>query len=136
MASETTARGNLLTNPIHKIVKVNGQDRKIAELRIMSDVWRDGPEGDRIQDADKTHPMQVTVWNERLAEACANTLRSGMRVRVTGQTYPHIYRISDQDRAQGKTDLMEIRMDAEDVTLCLNRVESVTMAARTAPAGA
>lgn len=128
MSTESTLVGNLLANPTLKTITVKGESRTICELRLMSDVWRDDPQqGNPVQDQERSHPAQVTVWNERLAKSCEHLLRSGMRVVVTGQSYPHIYRVSDVDRAQGKTDLFEIRVDASSVALALNRIEQVVM---------
>ncbi|WP_194945220.1 single-stranded DNA-binding protein [Limnohabitans sp. DM1] len=130
MATESILTGNLLADPAVKQIKVRGEDRVICEMRIMSDVWREDHEGNLVQDPDKSQPAQITVWNERLAEGCGNLLRKGMRVVVMGQSYPHIYRVSDADRAQGKSDSFEIRVDATSVSLALNRVEQIVMKAR------
>ena len=130
MATQSTVRGNILVDPELKSVTVRGEQRSICELRIMSDFWIDNAQGEREQDAGRTHPVQVTVWAEALAKQCADVLRKGMRVEVKGASYPHVYRYSDAERAAGKNDIFEIRMAAEDVTLCLNRVSSITMRQR------
>jgi len=136
MATESTATGNLLAKPELKTIKVKGEDRTICEMRIMSDVWLQDADGNPIQDADKSHPVQITVWNERLAKLCAHLLDKGMRVVVTGQSFPHIYRVSDADRSQGKNDFFETRMDASNVCLALNRIQEVVMQPRRSPEGA
>jgi single-strand DNA-binding protein len=130
MATQSTARGNILVDPELKLVNVRGEQRQICEFRIMSDFWVENAAGEREQDATRTHPVQVTVWGESLAKQCFEVLRKGMRVEVKGNTHPHIYRFSDAERAGGKNDIYELRMAAEDVTLCLNRVAAIQMRQR------
>lgn len=127
MATESHIRGNLLANPVLKTVKVKGQEARICEFRMMSDVWHSDEQGQRLQDPERTHPVQVTAWDEALAQSCAHVLRTGMRVHVVGASYPHVYRVSDADRAAGKQDLLEMRCNASQVSLALNRVDSVQM---------
>ena len=126
MATDSQITGNVLVNPILKTVKVKGEDRQIAEFRIMSDVYRDTPEGLK-QDDERSHPIQVTVWNENLARQVVGLLRSGMRVDVKGTTYPRHYVPSETELAEGKKENYGIRCDAERVTLALNRVDAITM---------
>lgn len=127
MATESTIRGNVLANPVTKVVKVKGEDRQIVELRIMSDVYKDNGQGGLEQDESKTHPVQVTIWSENLGKPVAALIRKGMRVVVEGQTYQHLYRVSEDDRKEGKEDFFEIRCDASSLALALNRVESISM---------
>ena len=130
MATHSTVRGNILVDPELKYVTVRGEQRTICEFRVMSDFWVENAAGDREQDPSRTHPVQVTVWGEALAKQCAEVLRKGMRVEAKGQTHPHVYRYSDAERQSGKNDIYELRMAAEDVTLCLNRVQAVQMRQR------
>lgn len=126
MATDSHITGNVLVNPILKTVKVKGEDRQIAEFRIMSDVYRDTPDGPK-QDDERTYPLQVTVWNEALAKQVVGALRAGMRVDVKGTTYPRHYMPSEAEIAEGKKERYDIRCDAERVTVALNRVASITM---------
>jgi single-strand DNA-binding protein len=130
MATQSTVRGNILVDPEFKYVSVRGEQRGICEFRVMSDFWVENAQGEREQDASRTHPVQVTVWSESLAKQCFEVLRKGMRVEVKGGTHPHVYRYSDAERQAGKNDIYELRMAAEDVTLCLNRVASIQMRQR------
>jgi single-strand DNA-binding protein len=126
MSTTSTVKGNLLADPDLRTVTVQGQQKTICELRVMSDVWTG--EGDaRKQDPARTQPVQITVWGEALAKQCAAVLKKGMRILATGQSHIHFYRVSDADRAAGKNDSIEMRMSAEDVSLALNRIESIQM---------
>lgn len=135
MATNGDVRGNLLKEPELKPVNVGGESRQICELRVMSDVWREDANGDLEQDDKRTHPVQITVWNESLAKQCFAVLRKGMRIEARGQLVPHAYHYSDAERATGKQDIFELRMTAESVGLCLNRIESVQMRAPRAQTG-
>jgi single-stranded DNA-binding protein len=132
MAIEAKITGNLLSNPVSKPVKTPRGEVKITEFRMMNDVWKAGKEKDDepTQDEAKTKPVQITVWNERLAEAVAKNLRAGMRVEVHGDVYLSENRASDDDRAAGKRDYADLRCDASTVSLMLNRVEGITMRQR------
>jgi single-stranded DNA-binding protein len=135
MAIEAKITGNLLVNPSSKVVKTGRGEIRIAEFRMMSDVWKQAKEGDvnaePVQDESKTHPVQVTIWNERLAEAVVNTMRAGMRVCVTGDMYQSKNTATDEERSAGKRDYSDLRCDGSNVYLMLNRVDSVTMRQRT-----
>jgi single-stranded DNA-binding protein len=126
-------KGNVLANPVQKTVSVKGQEVKITELRIMSDVWR--KQGDEmVQDESKTSPVQVTIWNERLAEKVAAVVRSGMRVEARGDLWLQRNPATEEERNQGKRDYADLRMDADDLCLALNRVEAITMRQKADPA--
>jgi hypothetical protein len=61
----------------------------------MSDVDScDGAES--TPDESKTRPVQITVWNEALAELYAGAFRTGMRVEASGDLY-----LSEQGRRPG-----------------------------------
>lgn len=129
MATNGETRGNILSAPELKTVTVGGSPRQICELRIMSDEWKEDASGERVQDPVRTFPVQITVWQEALAKQCFAVLRKGMRIQASGSIAPHIYRFSDAERERngGKQDIYEIRLAADQVSLCLNRVESITM---------
>lgn len=131
MAIEAIVTGNLLSNPVRKPVNTSKGEVMITEFRMMSDVWVMGRDGEEPKQNDaKTKPVQVTVWNERLAEAVADKLRSGMRVEVKGDMYLSEHKATDAERAEGKRDYADLRCDAGSVTLMLNRVESINMRAK------
>jgi single-stranded DNA-binding protein len=128
MAIEGRITGNLLSNPIRKTVNTAGGEKHITEFRMMSDVWKNvGDNVDPIQDEDKTKPVQVTVWNERLAEVCALVYRKGMRLQVYGDIYMRENKASEAERAEGKRDFADLRCDAQTVALLPNRVEQIVM---------
>lgn len=131
MSIEAKITGNLLEYPSQRIVTTASGDRRITTLRMMSDVWKPGVDGQEpIQDAAKTRPVAVTIWNERLGDVVMHTLRAGMRIEVHGDVHLHEWHPSEEQRAEGKNDLYELRCDANDVALKLNRIESIQMRAR------
>jgi single-stranded DNA-binding protein len=131
MAIEGIVTGNMLTNPAQKAVNTPRGEVRITEFRMMSDVWKPGKDNEEpVQDESKTEPVQVTIWNERLGDAIAHNLRKGMRVDVTGSIYLSRTSLTDEDRAAGKKEYADMRCDASDVALKLNRVESVAMRQR------
>ena len=128
MAIEAVITGNLLTNPVQKTVKTSRGEIKITEMRIMSDVWIQGRDGaESTPDESKTRPVQITVWNEALAELYAGAFRTGMRVEASGDLYLSEHKATEAERAEGKQDYADLRCDAHRVTLMLNRVEKITM---------
>ena len=136
MAIHAEVSGNLLEQPTQRMVPTSGGQKRITEVRIMSDVWIEFDDGSLEQDKQKSSPVQITVWNERAGEMIMKHLVKGMRVVATGDLYLHSWKPSDQDRASaaaaGKElkDFHGLRLTAERVTLALNRVESVTMRAK------
>lgn len=133
MSIDAVITGNLLENPTQRTVTLTGGERRITALRVMSDVWRSGGEGqDPVQDPTKTRPVALTIWNERLGDAVMATLRAGMRVEAKGDLYLHEWHPNDAQRAEGKNDLYELRCDVNDIGLKLNRIEGVQMRTRQA----
>lgn len=131
MAIDAVITGNLLINPVVKTVNTPSGEKKITEFRMMSDVWKSGRDGQEpVQDEAKTKPVQITIWNERLAAAVAEKLRKGMRVEAKGDMYLSETKASDSERAEGKRDYADLRCDAHTVNLMLNRVETITMRVR------
>ena len=135
MAIRAVITGNILTNPSTKVVNLPKGEVKVTEFRMMSDVWKNGGVDGKelVQDDDKTKPVHVTVWNERLGALVANTLRKGMRVETTGDLYLQETKASDADRGNGKQDYADLRCAADNVSLQLNRVEAVQMRERQLP---
>lgn len=130
MAIKPIVDGNMLGNPTQRMVTVKGEQVRITEFRMMSDVWkREGD--DLVQDEEKTRAVAVTIWNDRLGSQVMKLLSKGMRVEVKGEMYLHTWDISPEERAAGK-DGIELRLTADEVTLKLNRVEGVTMKTRQA----
>lgn len=131
MAIEAKITGNLLESPTQRNVTTSNGERRITALRMMSDVWRQGADGQEpVQDAAKTRPVAVTIWNERLGDVVMHTLRAGMRIEVHGDVHLHEWHPSDEQRAEGKNDLYELRCDASDVAVKHNRIESIQMRTR------
>lgn len=82
----------------------------------MSDVWIQGRDGaESTPDESKTRPVQITVWNEALAELYAGAFRTGMRVEASGDLYLSERKATEAERAEGKQDYADLRCDAHRV---------------------
>ena len=126
MASYVEITGNLLQNPEQRTVKVKGQDRRITEIRVFSDVYkRDAQDDSLIQDDVKSFPYNVTIWNERLAEEVMKLLRKGARVQVQGQLTVQQW----EDEPSGEQ-RFALHVDADDCTLRLNRIDEIKFKAK------
>ena len=127
MSIVATVRGNLTGDPESKTVKVDGESRRIVELRVFSDEYR--RRGDElIQDENKCIGIDVTIWAERLGDQVLAHLKKGARVEVRGSMVPNRYK--DRETHEPR---MGLQLDAESVALLLNRVESIRFAPSRGP---
>ena len=114
--------GNLLQNPEQRTVTVRGQDRRITEIRVWSDVYKKDPQDETklIQDESKSFAYNVTIWNERLAEEVMKHLRKGARVTVQGEQT-----VQQWEDNETKEKRFALHVDADSVDLRLNRIEEI-----------
>lgn len=118
MPNVFSGTGNLGDNPTLKTVSVNGVEKKVAELRVMFDEFK--PDGDGGFESNGGVWLDVSVWDKR-AETAASLLRKGARVRVDGRLTEQ--RWTDKETGKERTAHSII---ADDITLSLSRIESVT----------
>lgn len=116
--------GNVLAAPTLKNITVKGEDRQIAELRIMSATYRRRQDGTLEQVDDKTYPVQVTVWHEDTANRVFDHIKVGASIVVNGDVYVSPW-IDEDGAAQAG-----VRMDAQSVSLNLQRVDKIIYRAR------
>lgn len=128
MAMRSEMGGNVLTNPVLKTVKVKGEDRQICELRVMCADYKSDGNGGYVQDDTRTFPVQVTIWHEGTAKRVYEVVRVGASVTVVGTTYARPWVNEQSNQAEAG-----MCMDAERVTLGLQRVESVQYRAKVQP---
>lgn len=119
MPNTFVGKGNLGTAPVLKTVRVGGVDRKVAEVRVFFDEYYfDDTKQEYVQEGGFW--MQVSQWDERGEEA-ARLLRQGYRVKVEGRLREFMYTVEGTDiKVPG------FQIIADDITLCLNRIESIT----------
>jgi single-stranded DNA-binding protein len=122
MSIYAEVRGNLTANPVGKTIKVGDEPRNIVEFRVFSDEYKRVGD-DLVQDDSKCIGIDVTVWNERLGKQVLKLLKKGARVEVKGDFFPNRY--EDRENNEKRTNF---QMNAESVTLALNRVENVEFA--------
>ncbi len=124
MGIETTTIGNLLTTPERKVVKTGKGEQPITELRLMADVYKRDANDNLVQDREKSEPVNVTIWNERLGEEVFRHFKKGCRVLVLGEQ--DVQRWTDKD-GQGQ---FQLHVTASMVALVPYRIASIEFAAR------
>jgi single-strand DNA-binding protein len=111
--------GNLGADPELKDVEVEGEPRRVTELRIRFD--RPVPTDDGFEDRGGFW-LDVSLWDKRGGERAAAVLRKGARVFVRGTLVQEQWK----DRETGG-DRSKFKLQAEYVALDLARVESVEL---------
>ncbi|MEW5788344.1 MAG: single-stranded DNA-binding protein [Pseudomonadota bacterium] len=117
MPNNYQGTGNLGESPALKTVQVNGEDCKVAELRVFFDNYRADSQGGLEQTGG--HWLDVSLWDYK-AEQAARLLRKGARVHVMGR----LELDSWTDRETGEP-REKLRVVADDVLLSLTRVKGV-----------
>jgi single-strand DNA-binding protein len=115
--------GNILAAPTMKTVTVRSEDRRIAELRVMSAFYRRTDDGLEQVD-DKTFPVDVTIWSEKLADMVLKHIKTGASVVIEGDLFVAPWIGNNNEPQSG------VRIDAESLSLNLNRVDEVVYRAR------
>ena len=116
--------GNVLSSPTMKQVNTPSGPKRIVELRVMSAAYRRLDDGSVEQNDEKTFPVDVTVWLERLAERVMQHVKTGASVVVRGDLTVNPWTTRDQEPHAG------VHIDADAVALNLVRVEQVIYRAR------
>ena len=113
-------KGNLAGSP--KLERINGRNGEfvVANMRVMFGRYGQNTEGQVEQIGGFWR--EVEIYGPK-AEACAKLLRKGARVLVIGEEREYTGTDDDGNEVQ------VIKVVAEDVTLQLSRVESITFAA-------
>lgn len=118
MGIESTVIGNMLTNPERRIVKVRGEDVTVTEFRVMADVYKKDDNQNLVQDTQKSEPVQVSVWNERLGEEIARHFKAGCRVVAMGAQTIQTWQKEGQNEYQ-------VHLNANIVALVPYRIERI-----------
>ncbi|WP_321944390.1 single-stranded DNA-binding protein [Paraburkholderia tropica] len=116
--------GNVAVAPTLKTITVRGEERRIAEMLVISSTYRRLDDGTVEQVEGKTFPVQVTIWHEVTAERVFRLIRKGASVVVKGDLFASPW-IDDGDALHAG-----LRIDASSVALNLQRVEEVVFRAR------
>lgn len=118
MPNRFSGKGNLADAPTLKTVRINNEDRKVAEMRVFFDEYSRNADGDFEQDGGIW--LGVSIWGAR-AEAASRLLRRGARVSVEGQLRQFLYSV---EGASEKVPGFQVL--ADDILLSMSRIESVT----------
>ncbi|SFT85006.1 single-stranded DNA-binding protein [Paraburkholderia aspalathi] len=116
--------GNVLVSPTMKQVNTASGTRRIVELRVMSASYRRLEDGTLEQREERTFPVDVTIWNERLTERVLQHIRTGASVVVRGDFYVSPWVTRDNEADAGA------HIDAESISLNLVRIDQVVYRAR------
>ena len=119
MPNTFQGKGNLADAPTLKTVPVRGEDRVVAEMRVMFDNYS-FDEASQQYEQSGGFWMGVSIWDERAQDA-ARVLRKGARVSVTGSLRQFLYTV---EGAAEKVPGYQIL--ADDITLALGRVDAVS----------
>jgi single-stranded DNA-binding protein len=120
MSIQSIVRGNLTKDPESREIKVDGETRRVVDMRIFSDEYR--RVGDQlVQDDDRCAGVDVTIWVERLGDQVLAHLRKGSRVEASGPM--HLHRYKDRETGEPRAGL---QMNADRVTLVLSRIDSIS----------
>ena len=122
MPNSYQGTGSVGESPALKTVQVNGEDRKVAELRVFFDNYRQAGQGGLEQTGG--HWLDVSIWDYK-AEQAARLLRKGARVYVIGRLELDTW--TDRETGEPKE---KLRLVADDVLLSLVRVKNVEFEAR------
>ncbi|MGM9489542.1 single-stranded DNA-binding protein [Ideonella sp. YS5] len=122
MSIQSIVRGNLTKDPEAREIRVDGETRRVVDIRIFSDEYRRA--GDQlVQDDDRCAGVDVTIWVERLGDQVVAHLRKGSRVEASGTM--HLHRYKDRETGEPRAGL---QMNADSVTLVLSRIDSISFA--------
>ena len=120
MPNSFSGKGNLGTAPTLKTIRVGTEDRKVAEMRVFFDEYQ-YDEGSQEYTKSGGFWMKVSLWDKRGEEA-ARVLRQGMRIKVEGRLREFEYKVEGTEHK-----VPGYQIIAEEVTMCLNRIESVAV---------
>ncbi|MDA3921901.1 MAG: single-stranded DNA-binding protein [Salinisphaera sp.] len=120
MSNSFTASGNLAAAPELKTVTVNGENRQVAEVRMYCD--RPVPDGDDGFKDKGGFWLNVSRWGAA-AEHAARVLDKGFRVKVEGTLVQNSWEKDGEKYSR-------LELSADDITLDLSRIESITQRAR------
>jgi single-strand DNA-binding protein len=117
--------GNLLSHPEQRKVTVRGEDRTITEIRVMADYYKRDADGNLIQDDEKTVPVNITIWHERLGKEVMKHFRTGARVIASGDLTQEEFK----SRETGET-RHTLHLSAESVALVPYRIDKIEFTSR------
>ena len=123
MSANFRGTGNLGSAPTLRHVPVEGEERPVCELRVFFD--RRKPDGDGSYEDIGGFWLTINIWGKRAIPA-AKHLVKGARIKVEGRLRQDSWK--DKETGEPRT---EIKLDADDVTLTLSRIEQVKFMPKT-----
>jgi single-stranded DNA-binding protein len=120
---QITVIGNIGGTPVFKSGEYN-----LCEFSVVAEEFKRGADGSLETKEGSQSWYSVTVWGGDNPESLKNlrVLQKGMRVEVTGAFKPSLY-----DRENGEKGInLGVSCSPSDVSLKLNRIESIQMRAK------
>ena len=119
MSNEFRGTGNVGDAPVLKTVMVEDEERKVVQLRVFFDEYRQDGTGGVEQSGGFW--LDVNVWGERRATDVAQHVKKGARVHVSGRLTESRWTVT----ATGE-ERRALYLNADDLFLGLTRLAEVT----------
>lgn len=116
--------GNIGHAPELRNVSVNGEAKKVLDLRVFFDAYQRDSNGELSQNDAASFWKDVTLWGDR-AERAAQHLIKGARIAVIGELRGEKW--TDRETGEERT---KDAVRAEDVYLSFARVDAVRFKAK------
>lgn len=118
MSNEFRGTGNVGDAPVLKTVMVEDEERKVVQLRVFFDEYRQDATGGLEQIGGFW--LDVNVWGDRRAVDVAQHVKKGARVHVSGRLAQSKWTVT----ATGE-ERHALHLNADDVFLGLTRLAEV-----------
>ena len=125
MSNEFRGTGNVAETPWLKTVMVEGEERKVTDMRVFFDEYR--PDGRGGFEQSGGFWLDVNVWGDRRAADVAQHIKKGARIHVVGHLVESTWTTTDPGAER-----RALHLDADELFLSLVRVAGVTFQPRRA----
>ena len=118
MSNEFRGTGNVGDSPVLKAVMVEDEERKVVQLRVFFDEYRQDATGGVEQSGGFW--LDVNVWGDRRAADVVQHVKKGARIHVSGRLAQSKWTVT----ATGE-ERHALHLNADDVFLGLTRLAEV-----------
>lgn len=119
MSNEFRGTGNVAETPWLKTVMVEGEERKVTDMRVFFDEYR--PDGRGGFEQSGGFWLDVNVWGDRRAADVAQHIKKGARIHVVGHLVESAWTTTDTGAER-----RALHLDADELFLSLVRVAEIT----------
>ncbi len=118
MSNEFCGTGNAADEPVLKTVMVAGEEKRIAELRVFFDEYRQNGLGGIEQTGGFW--LDVNVWDERHAAEVVRVVKKGARVHLIGRLVESRWTVTTTGEERSA-----LYLNADSVYLALARIGDI-----------